>query len=121
MIDEAVRQTSETKTALIRVKEYQHQAQTPAEKNNRRMMHRKLSDNLSITARVLEDIVRRYTAHEKQYLASLEPASCSPVAAAGLDCTDMQFFSADSPLGDGDVAGGDDRHSMSHKPFEQEL
>ena len=65
MVDDAVRQASETKTILARIREHQHQAQNTAERNNRRMMYQKLSDNLAITARVLEDVVRRFNAEEK--------------------------------------------------------
>lgn len=64
LIDDAVNQAAETQQVLARIKEHQKQAQNPAEKNNRRMMYRKLSDNLSITARVLEDVVRRFQTEE---------------------------------------------------------
>lgn len=66
MVDDAVRQASETKTILARIREHQFQAQNAAERNNRRMMYQKLSDNLAITARVLEDVVRRFTAEERR-------------------------------------------------------
>jgi len=66
MVDDAVRQASETKTILARIREHQHQAQNTAERNNRRMMYQKLSDNLAITARVLEDVVRRFNAEERR-------------------------------------------------------
>lgn len=121
MIDEAVRHASETKIALVRIREYQHQAQTPAEKNHRRMMYRKLSDSLTITARVLEDVVRRFATDEKKYLASLESASVSPLATASLASPVEQSCDDVSPLGDGDVAGGSDRQSMLEKQFEQEM
>ncbi|CAK0890124.1 unnamed protein product [Prorocentrum cordatum] len=54
VVDEAV--GSVTRTILARIREHQKQAQNPAERNNRRMMYQKLSDNLGITARVLEDV-----------------------------------------------------------------
>jgi len=69
MVDDAVRQASETRQILARIQEHQRQAQNTAEKNNRRMMYQKLSDNLSITARVLEDVIRRFTAEERVRLA----------------------------------------------------
>lgn len=64
MVDDAVRQATQTRSVLLRIREHQQQAQTPAERNNRRMMHQKLSDNLAITARVLEDVVRRFQSEE---------------------------------------------------------
>lgn len=66
MVDDAVRQSSETRAVLARIREHQHQATNPAEQNNRRMMYQKLGDNLGITVRVLEDVVRRFTAKEKR-------------------------------------------------------
>jgi len=107
MVDDAVRQASETRTILMRIKEHQAQAQNPSEKNNRRMMYQKLSDNLAITARVLEDVVRRFTAEEKKYLASFEEMgnSCS---AAGMDALGGDMPQAGGlGFGAGDVAGGD--------------
>merc|ERR1719181_1724937 len=74
MVDDAVRQAPETRAVLLRIQEHQHQAQNHAEKNNRRMMYQKLSDNLAITARVLEDVVRRFTAEEKKHIISEPPA-----------------------------------------------
>mmetsp|Transcript_54445 Transcript_54445/g.151024 ORF Transcript_54445/g.151024 Transcript_54445/m.151024 type:complete len:250 (-) Transcript_54445:100-849(-) len=70
MVDEAVQQASETRAVLARIREHQHQATNPAERNNRRMMHQKLGDNLAITARVLEDVVRRFTAEERRRSAA---------------------------------------------------
>mmetsp|Transcript_6661 Transcript_6661/g.18551 ORF Transcript_6661/g.18551 Transcript_6661/m.18551 type:complete len:255 (-) Transcript_6661:66-830(-) len=64
MVDDAVRKAAETKTILSRVREHQNQAQNAAERNNRRMMYQKLSDNLAITAKVLEDVVRRFQSEE---------------------------------------------------------
>jgi len=64
LVDDAVRQATETRTALARILEHQNAAHDHAEKNNRRMMYHKLSDNLGITARVLEDVVRRFQAEE---------------------------------------------------------
>lgn len=100
MVDDAIRQASETRTVLLRIREHQHQAQNPGEKNNRRMMYQKLSDNLAITARVLEDVVRRFTAEEKKHLVLFEEhrASSAPKAGAGLGLG----------LGGGDEAGGND-------------
>lgn len=71
MVDDAVRQASETKVIVMRIREHQHQATTPAEKNNRRLTYQKLSDNLSITARVLEDVVRRFTAEENKHIGDM--------------------------------------------------
>lgn len=78
MVDDAVRQASETRAVLLRIQEHQHAAQNHAEKNNRRMMYHKLSDNLAITARVLEDVVRRFTAEEKKRVATNEDIFGSP-------------------------------------------
>lgn len=60
MLDSAVQLTAETRTILLRIQQHQQQAQTTSEKNNRKMMYKKLSDNLGITARVLEDVVRQF-------------------------------------------------------------
>eukprot|EP00443_Scrippsiella_acuminata_P058659 CAMPEP_0115447666 /NCGR_PEP_ID=MMETSP0271-20121206/40086_1 /TAXON_ID=71861 /ORGANISM="Scrippsiella trochoidea, Strain CCMP3099" /LENGTH=258 /DNA_ID=CAMNT_0002873749 /DNA_START=74 /DNA_END=850 /DNA_ORIENTATION=- len=68
MVDDAVRQATETRSILARIREHQQQAQNPSERNNRRMMYQKLSDNLAITARVLEDVVRRVQTEEARRL-----------------------------------------------------
>lgn len=94
MVDDAVRLATETRAVLMRIREHQHQAQNPAEKNNRRMMYNKLSDNLSITARVLEDVVRRFTMEERKRAAGLDDAA-DRIAASG-----------------GDAAGGDDQQPL---------
>lgn len=100
MVDDAVRQASETKTILARIREHQHQAQNTAERNNRRMMYQKLSDNLAITARVLEDVVRRFNAEERRRSGGLLEAR--GIAAA-------------------DVAGGNDQKPLlsAHAGHEQ--
>ena len=97
MVDDAVRQASETKTILARIREHQHQAQNTAERNNRRMMYQKLSDNLAITARVLEDVVRRFNAEERR-----RSGEATGIAAA-------------------DVAGGNDQKPLlsAHAGHEQ--
>eukprot|EP00971_Amphidinium_carterae_P164235 3255941-Amphidinium_carterae.1 len=66
LVDDAVQQATETRTLLMRIQDHQHSAQNAAEKTNRRMMYHKLSDNLAITARVLEDVVRRFNTEEKK-------------------------------------------------------
>ena len=100
MVDDAVRQASETKTILARIREHQHQAQNTGERNNRRMMYQKLSDNLAITARVLEDVVRRFNAEERRRSGGLLEAM--GIAAA-------------------DVAGGNDQKPLlsAHAGHEQ--
>merc|ERR1719375_434023 len=98
MVDDAVRQASETRAILLRIQEHQHQAQNHAEKNNRRMMYNKLSDNLAITARVLEDVVRRFTAEERKRAVSDEIQPQQP-----------QVFAMDAA----DLAGG----SQDQQPF----
>lgn len=66
-VDEAVQLAKDTKTMLIgRCRNHKRAAQDPVEKNNRIMMYRKLSDNLSVTVRVLEDVVRRYQREDKK-------------------------------------------------------
>lgn len=82
MVEDSVRQASETKAILLRIREHQHQAQNAAERNNRRMMYQKLSDNLSITARVLEDVVRRFTAEERRRSGALYEAAAANTAGA---------------------------------------
>jgi len=66
MVDNAVRQASETSQTLARIREHSQNVRDQAEKSNRRMMYRKLSDNLAITARVLEDIIRRFQTEESK-------------------------------------------------------
>jgi len=89
MVDDAVRQASETRAVLLRIQEHQHQAQNHGEKNNRRMMYQKLSDNLAITARVLEDVVRRFTAEERKRLTGSEEMHGTHFPASAVDAADM--------------------------------
>eukprot|EP00927_Polykrikos_kofoidii_P023266 TRINITY_DN2148_c1_g1_i1.p1 TRINITY_DN2148_c1_g1~~TRINITY_DN2148_c1_g1_i1.p1 ORF type:complete len:266 (+),score=49.25 TRINITY_DN2148_c1_g1_i1:93-890(+) len=100
MVDNAVALASETRTILMRIREHQKQAQNQAEKNNRRMMYQKLSDNLAITARVLEDVVKRFTAEERRHIASLEAQGMHSVDG----CSGGLGFSGQ--LGTGNVATG---------------
>lgn len=72
MIDDAVRQAGETQVLMARIKAHQQAVQNTPEGNNRRLQYQKLGDNLSITARVLEDVVKRFTAEEQNYLAQRE-------------------------------------------------
>lgn len=96
LVDEAIRQATGTKTILARIREHQHQAQNAAERNNRRMMYQKLSDNLGITARVLEDVIRRFTVEERRFCGNLEASSSSSgIGVAG-----------------GDVAGGNEQQLL---------
>lgn len=98
MVDDAVRMASETRTVLLRIQEHQHQAQNHAEKNNRRMMYHKLSDNLAITARVLEDVVRRFTAEERKRLAGSEEMQAPahyPTQHFSMDAADLAGGSED--------------------------
>lgn len=85
MVDKAVRQASETKQMLTRLKEHSRSAGTIAESNNRRMMYHKLSDNLSITARVLEDVVKRFTTKERERMARRAESGMRDLEAEG-DC-----------------------------------
>lgn len=71
-VDDAVRMASETQALLLRIQDHQQQAQNPGEKNNRKMMYQKLSENLAITARVLEDVVSRFTKEERKRIAASE-------------------------------------------------
>lgn len=106
MVDDAVKQATETRTILARIREHQHQAQNPAERNNRRMMYTKLSDNLAITARVLEDVVRRFTAAEKQRPRQ-QPH--------------MDLLQGKTGVGGGDVAGGEQQPMMSQGGLDMDL
>jgi len=101
MVDDAVRQASETRAVLLRIQEHQHQAQNNAERNNRRMMYNKLSDNLAITARVLEDVVRRFTAEERKRLAAAEEMHVAHFPTSAVDAADM--------------AGGEDQQPLFNK------
>merc|ERR1719433_100031 len=99
MIDDSVRQTTETKATLMRIREHQHQAQNGAESNNRRMMYTKLKDNLAITARVLEDVVRRFSTKEKNFRGNVD---CSTELLTG------------GSVSSADMAGGENQHMMSN-------
>lgn len=99
MVDDAVRQASDTRAVLLRIQEHQHQAQNHGEKNNRRMMYHKLSDNLAITARVLEDVVRRFTAEERKRLSSGEEmTSGSHFPTSLVDAADMAVGEDQQPF-----------------------
>lgn len=95
MVDEAVRKADETREVLLRIKQHQLQAQNQAEKNTRMMMYKKLGDNLSITARVLEDVVRKFGVEESKFYSS------------------GAFSSGYAPMGAGDVAAGDEDQSST--------
>lgn len=83
-VDQAVKQASETQVILRRIQEHQRQAQNPAERSNRRMMYHKLSDNLAITARVLEDVMRRFTIEEQRHFSlNAQNAAAGGDAAGG--------------------------------------
>lgn len=99
MVDDAVRQASETRAILARIREHQHQAQNAAERNNRWMMYQKLGDNLAITARVLEDVVRRFAAEERKHHSRVE--------GGGLGMKTMI-----SGVAAADVAGGNDQQPL---------
>eukprot|EP00927_Polykrikos_kofoidii_P023264 TRINITY_DN2148_c0_g1_i1.p1 TRINITY_DN2148_c0_g1~~TRINITY_DN2148_c0_g1_i1.p1 ORF type:complete len:266 (+),score=61.97 TRINITY_DN2148_c0_g1_i1:66-863(+) len=108
MVDDAVRQASETKTILLRIREHQQQAENPAEKNNRRMMYQKLSDNLAITARVLEDVVKRFTAEERKHIALLEKQILTHQADG---CSGGVGFGRENM--NGDTVGGNEQQPMA--------
>lgn len=95
LVDDAVRQASDTQAILKRILEHQRQAQNPSERSTRKMTYHKLSDNLAITARVLEDAVQRFSAAEKKCAASLDPPG--------------------APVAPGDVAGGEEQQDMADK------
>lgn len=112
MVEEAVRQASETRTILLRIKEHQNQAQNPGERNNRRMMYRKLSDNLGITARVLEDVVRRFSAAERKHLAKMESESVQLQDTGSKAKLGGLGFAQEEPVGGGEGAGGSDHQPL---------
>merc|ERR1719336_1687654 len=72
MVDRAVKQAIETNVVLARIREHSQNVREQVERSNRRQMYRKLSDNLAITARVLEDVIRRYQTEESRR-PSLKP------------------------------------------------
>eukprot|EP00929_Paragymnodinium_shiwhaense_P042490 TRINITY_DN21979_c0_g1_i1.p1 TRINITY_DN21979_c0_g1~~TRINITY_DN21979_c0_g1_i1.p1 ORF type:complete len:269 (+),score=79.75 TRINITY_DN21979_c0_g1_i1:78-884(+) len=128
MVEDAVRQASETRTILLRIKEHQNQAQNPGERNNRRMMYRKLSDNLGITARVLEDVVRRFSAAERKHFARLENESVQLQDKAKLGGGGLGFNQEDStgrgdsqqPLIDMGGGPGSTGETALQSPFDDE-
>merc|ERR1712007_313484 len=73
MVDGAVHTATETRMLLRRIQEHQRQAHNAQERNNRRMMYHKLSDQLAVTARVFEDVVRKYTTAERQRIEASKP------------------------------------------------
>lgn len=87
LVDDAVSQASETQKILKRIQEHQRQAQNASERSNRRMMYHKLSDNLAITARVLEDVVQRFSAEERKLVArrGFEGSAPSSISVAAGD------------------------------------
>lgn len=101
MVGDAVREASDTRAVLLRIQEHQHQAQNHSEKNNRKMTYDKLSDNLAITARVLEDVLRRFKIEETKHLAGSEEMSDSIFPTSVVDAADM--------------AGGDDQQLLGGK------
>lgn len=100
MVDDAVRSASETRAILSRIREHQHQAQNAAERNNRRVQYQKLSDNLAVTARVLEDVIRRFQAEETRR-APLGGHRSSASADADVAGGDSPMMSTGAGLGMG--------------------
>jgi len=80
LIDRAVTECAEIQTLLRRFQEYA-EADSSSEQTSRKMMQRTLSDNVSITARVLEDIIQNFLEISKERqakeLAALQTASAS--------------------------------------------
>lgn len=66
MVDDAVKKATDTSLLIARIKEHSANVRDQAERSNRRLMYRKLSDNLAITARVLEDVIRRLRNEESR-------------------------------------------------------
>lgn len=120
MVDEAVKKASETREVLLRIKQHQLQAQNQAEKNNRMMMYKKLGDNLSITARVLEDVVRRFSVEESKFHSSAASSSgYAPVGAGDVAAGDENQFSTGAGVRLSD--GGSGGSWGAHDAFTQEL
>merc|ERR1719336_3658918 len=88
MVDRAVKQAIETNVVLARIREHSQNVREQVERSNRRQMYRKLSDNLAITAHVLEDVIRRFQAEESRR-SSFKPK-----------------------LADADAAGGEEQHPL---------
>jgi len=83
MVDGAVHTATETRMLLRRIQEHQRQAHNAQERNNRRMMYHKLSDQLAVTARVFEDVVRKYKTAERQRIEASNPIADSGDLAGG--------------------------------------
>jgi len=123
-VDNAVQQAKDTKDILSRIREHQRVAQDQVEKNNRRMMYRKLSDNLAVTARVLEDVVRRYQAEEAKFeslpakpLAGADAAGGSQLASDLLPLIDTEQGPQSGP---GGVAQQTQHFSISDQDLSEE-
>lgn len=101
MIDDTVREASATRQLLARIQEHQRNSQNAAERNNRRMMYQKLSDNLVLTARVLEDVIRRFTAEEKARTTGQDYDSGGFGRSKGSSTDPGQHSAADSAAGGG--------------------
>jgi hypothetical protein len=115
MVQEAVEKATETRQVLRRIQEHQSQAQNAAERTNRRMTYQKLSDNLAITARVLEDVVRRFTA-EEQTRRMATPRDPIPVE-AGSDRSAGGLAAADVAGGDDSVIPGNSSGNSESRPW----
>jgi len=104
LIDRAVTECAEIQTLLRRFQEYA-EADSSAEQTSRKMMQRTLSDNVSITARVLEDIIQNYLEISKEQqakqLAALLPTTGS--------VNNTSLPSAPSGEGQGLVIGAPDQ------------
>mmetsp|Transcript_66054 Transcript_66054/g.157956 ORF Transcript_66054/g.157956 Transcript_66054/m.157956 type:complete len:240 (-) Transcript_66054:99-818(-) len=69
LIEQAGSEAAKIRTILLRIHDHHQTAQNTSERTNRRLMYQKLSDNLAITIRVLEDVMSRFnTEVEKKHL-----------------------------------------------------
>lgn len=76
-------------------------------------MYNKLSDNLAITARVLEDVVRRFTAEEKKHISTSQHLLGSFSTSFVVDPADMA--GGERPVDAADAAGGECQHFFIDK------
>lgn len=100
LIDRAVTECAEIQTLLRRFQEYA-EADSSAEQTSRKMMQRTLSDNVSITARVLEDIIQNFLEISKEQQAKQLAALQQTTAASLVN----KSLSSSAPSGEGQEGG----------------
>jgi DNA repair exonuclease SbcCD ATPase subunit len=66
LLNDATRIGSETRVILKRIQDNMKQCDNPSERNGRRDTYRKLSGDLQLTVKVLEDVMRKFVQEERR-------------------------------------------------------